>query len=351
MSRRAWAARGAVAGTIYLAIFAGGCGRPVPAAVAPYEVAYTATGGDGAAELFLADLDGGRARRVSGAGEDVSGLEWSPDGERLAYATCEGESSQRRCTLYTVAADGSDRQRLGEGAWPHWSPDGRRIAFVKPRGGVDELYVTDRDRDAPRLKTAGLEGGAAGGGVVVTASPWSPDGRMLAVTRRLEGGGGSEAVLVRGDGQLESRVGGELTGAVFGGWSPDGGAMLLLGALGGGNRQLFVAASDGSGLRAAVEAPGERSEGTRTAWSPDGALIAIASEGGVAVLDAATLELRLLASGACEGAGGVEWASAATIWFTRGCDERGRVLVERDFSTGTERAMPIAALEFARRPG
>lgn len=329
---------------------AAACGGAEPASAAPFELAFSALTEEGAGPaLFLADRDGGRATRVSEAGEAVRGIEWSPDGSRLAYAACEDEGGER-CTIFTVAAAGGERVRLGEGSAPHWSPDGRRIAFVKSRGGARELYVTDSDRDAPRQKTVTLEDGDGGGVTASAADPWSRDGRFLAVTR-LEGGEASEVLLVRGDGQWESRVSGELEEAAFLGWSPDGEKLLLAGRRGGGRPQLFLVGSDGAGLRAVGERFIQGLATVRAAWSADGALIAVASQEGVVVLDAATFEVRWAAGGACEGAGGIEWTSAQAVWFTRGCDGGERALVERDFSEGTEqRTAGVSALEFAVRP-
>jgi len=340
--RARWA--GAIA-AVCLAVVVTGCAGAEPGATVQYDLAYTAMTDEGEPALYLADREGRQqARQISTRGEAVSGLEWSPDGERLAFAVCEDDDGER-CTMYTVAASGEDQQRLGEGAAPHWSADGRRIAFVKAWGQAGELYLTDSDRDAPRRKT--LAGAEGDGGVVPSeASPWSPDGRMLAVTRRLEGADGSAVVLLGGDGQAATRVAGDLEGAVFDGWSPDGARMLLFGRPGGGGRQLYVAAADGSGARTVAEAPGAPSK-VSAAWSADGRRVVLASEGGVSVIEADSLEARVVMRGECAGEDGVAWGSRGTVWFTRGCDEGTRVLVEADVATGTERTVAVSAVEFA----
>src|SRR5262245_29616537 len=53
---------------------------------------------------------------------------WSPDGTRIAFQTSENSVYH----VYTMAADGSDRQLMTQGAnddrHPTWSPDGSLLA-------------------------------------------------------------------------------------------------------------------------------------------------------------------------------------------------------------------------------
>lgn len=57
------------------------------------------------------------------------GLDWSPDGQRLAFANTRG--------VWVVGIDGSGLTWVSalrsEGADPHWSPDSSRISFNTPR--------------------------------------------------------------------------------------------------------------------------------------------------------------------------------------------------------------------------
>jgi Tol biopolymer transport system component len=94
------------------------------------------------------------------------GLDWSPDGQRLAYAENDERSDTTR--VVTVDADGSGRSVRsdpgpgGTDAVPRWSPDGSHLAFLRIVGYEDELPLL-------RLMTASADG--AGGAQPVPGAP------------------------------------------------------------------------------------------------------------------------------------------------------------------------------------
>ena len=62
----------------------------------------------------------------------VSGLQWSPAGDRLAIGLGDAEGTDG-LAIYTFAPDGSDfRQVIADGISPYWSPDGTQIAYIIP---------------------------------------------------------------------------------------------------------------------------------------------------------------------------------------------------------------------------
>ena len=73
---------------------------------------------------------------------------WSPDGTRLAFATLMdpgkevGRGAKGRTDIWVVNANGSDRQRLTDGAGtnltPFWS--GERVFFISDRGGAECVW-------------------------------------------------------------------------------------------------------------------------------------------------------------------------------------------------------------------
>lgn len=91
-------------------------------------------------------------------GSEPAGVDWSPDGKRLAF-TCSTEDGDgtTRADVCVMAADGSGLRALGGSAGsdgdPAWSPDGARIAFVSDRDGNDEIYVMDADGGSQRRLT------------------------------------------------------------------------------------------------------------------------------------------------------------------------------------------------------
>jgi dipeptidyl aminopeptidase/acylaminoacyl peptidase len=84
--------------------------------------------------VWVADADGGNAHEIL-ANEPtvflgVSGLQWSPAGDRLALGVGGFEGSDA-LAIYTFAPDGSDfTQVITGGDSPYWSPDGSQIAYT-----------------------------------------------------------------------------------------------------------------------------------------------------------------------------------------------------------------------------
>lgn len=61
----------------------------------------------------------------------ISGLAWTPEGTRIAYAHTWA-ASDGRDGIWVVSADGSAEPThlIASGSSPTWSPDGTRIAYV-----------------------------------------------------------------------------------------------------------------------------------------------------------------------------------------------------------------------------
>jgi Tol biopolymer transport system component len=88
-------------------------------------------GGRRPADLHRVDIDGRNLRRLTSIGGWDTDLDWSPQGDRVAFSL----GSRRRQTPFTISADGGDRRRVAgaphESGSPDWSPDGKQIVFVK----------------------------------------------------------------------------------------------------------------------------------------------------------------------------------------------------------------------------
>jgi dipeptidyl aminopeptidase/acylaminoacyl peptidase len=107
--------------------------------------------------------------------------ELSPDGRWAVIAVTEPayDSQQQATNLWLAAVDGSEAPRRITAARSAesgiaWSPDSRRIAFAARRDGDDapQLYVLDLAAGGEAVRVTTLSTGAS-------APKWSPDGRSL----------------------------------------------------------------------------------------------------------------------------------------------------------------------------
>jgi Tol biopolymer transport system component len=156
------------------------------------EIAYVRDTGDGKA-IVLAKADGTSSSSIlthAGSGlsfTDVYGLQWSPDGSRLAV-TVALSSDARDTRVYVLNADGSGLHRASnrEAAGtivsesnPAWSPDGRSIAM--------QVWLADPTSDSQETRPIVVVDVATGawrevGSVSVNGFDgwgWSPDGASI----------------------------------------------------------------------------------------------------------------------------------------------------------------------------
>ena len=159
---------------------------------------WGASTGGARVDVYTVGSDGSDLKRI--VSNAVSAPSWSPDGERMAVATFEGDE----VALYTFAADGSDpamvaridakdmadrRDRVSDPAalWvPNvsWSPDGSKIMY----GALSVVNVDDGsvvlDTQAIRFEWVGSYGTRVVDYENAGAFPlaaWSPDGSRIAM--------------------------------------------------------------------------------------------------------------------------------------------------------------------------
>lgn len=120
--------------------------------------------------LVVLDVATG-TRSVSAGALRMSGLSWSPDGQRLVT----GLSNNGLTSLIVLRADGSLERTLGQSdaasVSADWAPDGRTIAFTRNNHVV---MLMDSDGSNVRAITSSIERYFDGG-------DWSADGRTLLV--------------------------------------------------------------------------------------------------------------------------------------------------------------------------
>ena len=99
-------------------------------------------------ELYVMDGDGTNQRRVPNVPQGAAFASWSPDGEKIVYATATPPPNPG-ADIYVINRDGTGDTRLthaeGVSEYPCWSPDGTEIAFQTSRYGNFEIYVMDAD--------------------------------------------------------------------------------------------------------------------------------------------------------------------------------------------------------------
>jgi Tol biopolymer transport system component len=116
--------------------------------------------------LYVANIDGTGIRRVTPAGADGYGAQWSPDGSMILYQQRDDTTSKLgNLFLVDVATRRQTQltnfdQSKGWGWWftfPSFRPDGRYVLYQLPRGGVGlnnaawDLWMVPVDGRTPSL--------------------------------------------------------------------------------------------------------------------------------------------------------------------------------------------------------
>jgi len=105
--------------------------------------------------IFVRDLESGVERQVTDWG-DATMLDWSPDGEWIAFIRGWWRTATDEGDLWRVRLDGTGLEQLTSIdtltrtiLWPRYTPDGRWILFLTLREGVQQLWAVPADGGTP----------------------------------------------------------------------------------------------------------------------------------------------------------------------------------------------------------
>ncbi len=124
------------------------------------------------ASLWVVDVTGGAAHRMTDDLADIAQPDWAPDGSEIAF------QSYRDGNFHIWVLDLRTKKsvQLTTGPFdcrePRYSPDGKRIAFSSDRGGSYGIHVVDR--------ASGVISTLADSEADECEPAWSPDGSRIA---------------------------------------------------------------------------------------------------------------------------------------------------------------------------
>ncbi|MBI4752594.1 MAG: PD40 domain-containing protein [Acidobacteria bacterium] len=157
------------------------------------KIAFT-TDRDGAfSSIYVMNSDGSNPMKVGTFTGGPEGTQaWSPDGTRFAFTRYLGGTSAIHAEIFVMNVDGTNAVRLTTNSvvddQPNWSPDGTQIVFGTGRDGNGEIYVINTDGSNPTRLTSHPASDQT--------PVWSPDGTQIAFTSERDDGSGRGDIFV-----------------------------------------------------------------------------------------------------------------------------------------------------------
>lgn len=125
-------------------------------------------------EIFIVNLDGSNALRLTTDTHTDHQPSLSPDGSTVVFSSTRSGTSR----IWTMGADGSNQTALNTGSdadvpesAPRYSPGGGRILFSSPRTNTTQIWIIPAAGGTPTQVTHEVNGAFFGS--------WSPDGNFI----------------------------------------------------------------------------------------------------------------------------------------------------------------------------
>lgn len=239
-------------------------------------------------DIYVQQIGGGQAIRVTDSEADDAQPAWSPDGTRIAFVSARAYPEKRLSALlkagtwqaffagrngdvWIMPAYGGTARRVAEDAYyPAWSPDGKKIVYQAMRGGRWGLWIQDVDTASePRA----LELGGLGAEVIINPA-WSPDGQWITFSAGV--GSRFRIYVVSSRGGDPRALTAEDSAALMPSWSPDG-RWLFFSSDRGGQLNLWKARFEGDHLGTPIQVTAGSGADLRARLGPGGERVAYSS--------------------------------------------------------------------------
>lgn len=206
--------------------------------------------GEGSSSIVTMDLRDGSRETIVGPNKGVANPQdpnWSADGKQIAFSNATGD-------IYVVSRTGHNLRQVTHSGdtcsdlFPSWSPDGSELAFTRDCGNARIFKISLAQDDLETLTMGPADYHPA----------WSPDGTQIAFTRDLD-----NIFLVDPTGAGEIQIT-EVPENYEPEWSADGN-VIVFSSNRDGNQELYAINADGTGEERLTNSAGDQ---TMPAWRP-----------------------------------------------------------------------------------